>query len=86
MASEIKDNRFFPNGFESWVRTHHIVVTNMHVLAPSASDMAYEIGMKIADEFELKHRGAEWKAYHAYRNAIKTHVANTLPSMLWGST
>lgn len=61
----------FPNGFEDWYETHHIVVTfiNQQEDAGGTVSMIHEtvgmggiwlLGKALTDEFELLTKGVDW--------------------------
>ncbi len=62
----------FPNGFESWMETHHEVVRHLTETAHYSGSLAnrareeggmgrlYELGESLTDEFEKLYEGKKW--------------------------
>jgi len=63
----------FPNGFRSWMETHHEVVTNMQVIMKNGLPeetkkqvdlygicVLYDIAESITDKFEMINKGRQW--------------------------
>lgn len=63
----------FPNGFTSWMETHHEMVSAINSIISGGADniiteiqywggtgMLYELAESYTDEFELLHKDREW--------------------------
>ena len=75
VGEDVKPEREFPNGFESWAETHHIVTETIvemeikEIPSKLIDDRREEEGMggiwqlsiELTDEFEKKYKGVEWE-------------------------
>lgn len=64
--------KIFPNGFESWMETHHEVVQHLTTTADKEGSRAertmeqggtgtlYELGQELTDQFETQFCGKVW--------------------------
>ncbi len=67
----MKTNKEFPNGFENWIETHHVVVQEIHsregkggqvdlIAETEGTGGLWALGEQLTDEFEELNEGVVW--------------------------
>ena len=87
-----QDIKQFPNGFQSWMETHHDIVEAITMIMAhdqptgTANDRheaeghggLYELGLELTDKFENKYCGIEWGTDIEYMDTMDEFIKEEL--------